>query len=450
MSKITEDQKKLFLELYKKGFRGRYISGQVGMSKKYAESIIYSLDSGDYSWFDSSFCHHEKSITENEKARIVEEMSESEMSWSEAVSKYGFPENTLQMWKRNYNKYGVCSRKRGRTRKEGSDGYERDSKDQATRKREEIIARREHYLKDVLPGLCGKRDGSSKKKILRTVGECRGLGIHLNRCLEVLGLSSSTYHFWKNHENDENQKDKKLSEAIKCIQEQNRWAYGSKRMAKFLVREGFADRINHKRVERVMSRFNLHAKIRRRRYPKNYYLALKNNPVELPGNVLARDFIADEPMQKLVTDITYLPTDEGWIYMAAVMDLWNREIVSYRIRRHISLNLVKDVISGLERYRGALIHSDMGWTYTHPSYIGHLKELGLRQSMSRKGNCWDNACMENFFGLMKSETIRQTKQLLTVDEMIKLIDDYIYWYNNQRIQKKLGYLSPVNFRKLAT
>ena len=266
----------------------------------------------------------------------------------------------------------------------------------------------------------------------------------------MLGLSSSTYHFWKKHENEENQKDRKLSEAIRCVQEQNRWAYGSKRMARCLVSEGFAERLNHKRVERVMGMFDLHARIRRRRYPKNYYLALRENPVDLPGNVLARDFRSDGPMRKLVTDITYLPTDEGWIYMAAVMDLWNREIVSYRISRHISLDLVNGVISQLGSCRGALIHSDMGWTYTHPKYIRHLKELGLRQSMSRKGNCWDNACMENFFGLMKSETIRQTRQLMTVDGMTKLIDDYIHWYNNQRIQKKLGYLSPVDFRKLAT
>jgi transposase InsO family protein len=221
-------------------------------------------------------------------------------------------------------------------------------------------------------------------------------------------------------------------------------------MAKCLVSEGFAERLNHKRVERIMGKFDLHAKIRRRRYPKNYYLTLKENPAELPGNVLARNFSTEGPMQKLVTDITYLPTDEGWLYMAAVMDLWNREIVSYRISPHINLELVKDVIGKLKSYRGTLIHSDMGWTYTHPSYIRHLKNLGFRQSLSRKGNCWDNACMENFFGLMKSETIRQTKEILSVDGMIKLIDDYIHWYNNQRIQKKLGYLSPVDFRKLAT
>ena len=177
MPKITEEQKKLFLELYRKGFRGRHISAQVGMSSRYAERIIYSLNSGDYSWLTSDFRNHERMISEEDKIVIVEELSESRMTWSEAVSKYGFPENTLKMWKRNYNKYGVCSRKRGRQRKDGSDGNERDGKDQATREREEIAARRDHYLQNVLPGLRGKRDGSSKKKTLRAIGECRGLGI---------------------------------------------------------------------------------------------------------------------------------------------------------------------------------------------------------------------------------------------------------------------------------
>ena len=450
MPKITEEQKRKFFNLYKQGFRAWPISRETGITRSYVNRILHEFNSGDFSWLDSGFRQQGKAISEDEKERIIKELSGSKITWGEAVSKFGFPENTLRMWKRNYNEYGVCSKRQGRLPKGGSDDNERNSKDQAAREREEITGRRDYYLQDVLPHLRGKRDGSSKKKTLRAIGECRRLGIPLRRCLEELGLSSSTYHFWKRHENEENQKDKKLSEAIRCVQEQNHWAYGSKRMAKCLVREGFAERLNHKRVERVMGRFDLHAKIRRRRYPKNYYLALKENPAELPGNVLARNFCAEEPMKKLVTDITYLPTDEGWVYMAAVMDLWNREIVSYRISRHISLELVKDVVSQLGPGRGALIHSDMGWTYTHPSYIRHLKELGFRQSMSRKGNCWDNACMENFFGLMKSETIRQTKEILSVDGMIKLIDDYIHWYNNQRIQKKLGYLSPVDFRKLAT
>lgn len=445
MPKITEEQKKKFYELYKQGCRSLMIARGTGISRGFVKHILHEFDSGDFSWMDSGFRKHEKSISEEEKEEIIRELLECDMSWSDAVSKYGFPKNALVRWKRNYNEYGVCSRKRGRPRKDGAHDR-RAEENQRT-------GRRNYYLQDVLPSLRGKRDGSAKKKILRAVGECRRLGIPLKRCLEELGLIPSTYHFWKKRENEANMEDEKLSEAIKFAQEQNHWAYGSKRMAKHLVAEGFAERLNHKRVARVMGKFALHAKIRRRRYPKNYYIALKDNPAEKPKNILARDFCSERPMRKLVTDITYLPTSEGWAYMAAVMDLWNREIVSYRIERHMSLNLVKDVVSMLKgkgMSKETLVHSDMGWTYTHRSYIEHLKILGVQQSMSRKGNCWDNACMENFFGLMKSETIKQSRQLLSVDEMSRLIDDYIYWYNNQRIQKKLGYLSPVDFRKLAT
>ena len=443
MSKITKEQKKKFYELYNEGHRSRFISRKTGINRSYVNKIINEFNSGVFSWLNMDFRNHEKMISEEERILIVKELTKTNMSWGEAVSKYGFPENTLRLWKNNYNKYGVCTKKRGRPRKDGSND-KRAEEDQRA-------GRRDYYLQNVLPGLRGKRDRSAKKKTLRAIGECRRLGISLRRCLEELGLSSSTYHFWKKHENEENQKDLKLSEAIKCVQEQNHWAYGSKRMAKCLVSEGFAEKLNHKRVERVMGLFDLHAKIRRRRYPKNYYLALKENPVEKPKNILARNFSSEHPMQKLVTDITYLPTNEGWVYMAAVMDLWNREIVSYKISRHMSLGLVKDVVSKLKGLnKDTLIHSDMGWTYTHRTYVEHLKCLGVKQSMSKKGNCWDNACMENFFGLMKSETIKQVKRLLSVDEMKRLIDDYIHWYNNQRIQKKLGYLSPVDFRKLAT
>ncbi|MBQ2081214.1 MAG: transposase, partial [Treponema sp.] len=244
MPRISEEQKRKTYKLYRQGFRGQIISKTVGISYSYVRRILKSFDAGDFSWLESSFIHYNETITENEKSRIVKELLASRITWTEAVAKYGFPENTLRLWKRNYTENGVCSRKCGRPRKDGSN--DKRSKEN------QITARRDYYLQDVLPGLRGKRDGSAKKKTLRAIGECRRLGIPLRRCLEVLGLSSSTYHFWKNHENEENQKDKKLSEAIRCVQEQNHWAYGSKRMAKHLVKEGFAEKLNHKRVERVM------------------------------------------------------------------------------------------------------------------------------------------------------------------------------------------------------
>ena len=163
MPKITEEQKKKFYELYSQGYRSWPISRETGINRSYVLKVFHQFDSGDFTWLNSGYHDHEKAIPENEKSKIVQELSESDMTWSEAVSKYGFPENTLRMWKRNYNEYGVCSRKRGRSRKGGSDGNERVGKDQAAREREEITARRNYYLQNVLPCLRGKRDGSSKK-----------------------------------------------------------------------------------------------------------------------------------------------------------------------------------------------------------------------------------------------------------------------------------------------
>ena len=120
LSKITDKQKKEFYKLYKQGFRARYISKAVGINKRHAERIIYSFDSGDFSWLESRFRHYTKAAPEVEKLRIVQEMISTNPSWAEAVSQYDFPESVLVQWKKNYTEHGVCSRKRGRPRKDGS------------------------------------------------------------------------------------------------------------------------------------------------------------------------------------------------------------------------------------------------------------------------------------------------------------------------------------------
>ena len=152
MPKITEEQKKRFLELYKKGFRGEFIANQIGMNRRYARRIVNSFDSGDYSWLESGFRNFDCTLTESGKVEIVKAISESETTWAEIVAEYGIPENTLKMWKRNYNEYGVCSRKRGRPGKDGS--HDKRSEEN------QIATRRDYHLQNVLPGLRGKRDGS--------------------------------------------------------------------------------------------------------------------------------------------------------------------------------------------------------------------------------------------------------------------------------------------------
>lgn len=167
MPKITDEQKQEFYKLYKKGFRCHAISKAVGVSLSFAKRVVWSFDAGDFSWLESNFVHHSKAITEEGKKMIVRELLETEIPWAEAVAEYGFPENTLRMWKRNYTEYGVCSRRCGRPPKESSND-KRAEEDQGA-------GRREHYLQDILPGLRGKRDGSAKKRLYERLANAEDL-----------------------------------------------------------------------------------------------------------------------------------------------------------------------------------------------------------------------------------------------------------------------------------
>ena len=437
MGNITEKQKQDFYEFYQQGYGSDSIAKKVGVSKAHSNRIAKSFDAGDFSWLYNSRRQFSEFYDEQEKKEIVLEAISGKYSFRELVAKFHLPENVIRRWIRNYKKDGVC-------------GKQNDTR----RKRTEKITRRDHYLQNILPSMCRGGKIPSKKKILRTIGECRRFGITVKDCLSKLGVSSSTYYFWKRQEQEEkgSQKDEELSKAIRELQEGNHWSYGSKRMAKELVKSGICDKINHKRVARIMDKFVLHAKVRVRHFPKHYYLAQKENAENMPKNVLDRDFTSDSPMQKLVTDITYIRTKEGWLYLAVVLDLYNREVVTYKTAQKINVELVKAVVEQIavkHNLNGVLIHSDMGWTYSNRDYMEFLRSLGVCQSMSRKGNVLDNAMIENFFGMFKTETIYQNgKKILSVKDMNKLIDEYVYWFNNERIQKKLGYLSPVDYRTM--
>ncbi|QEK02947.1 IS3 family transposase [Treponema phagedenis] len=168
--------------------------------------------------------------------------------------------------------------------------------------------------------------------------------------------------------------------------------------------------------------------------------------------MLNREFVATTFLSKLVTDISYFRVKGGWLYLSPILDLYNREIVAYACSRHVDAQLAVDTVTHrAEKYslEGVLLHSDQGATYTSHAYREKLTELGMIQSMSRRGNCWDNACIENFFGTIKCEsgyydTLKNG--LLTYKQMEELIGKYIEFFNNERIQKKLGWKSPVDFR----
>ena len=235
-------------------------------------------------------------------------------------------------------------------------------------------------------------------------------------------------------------KDLELSELIRECQVETKQTYGYRRVAIWLERRGIHH--NPKTILRVMNKYNLLSVVRRRRYCK-YSQALHRYE-----NLLSRDFHADRPNQKWVTDISYIKTAQGFLYLSVIRDLYDRSIVAYKTSTVQNINLVLNTIRAAkrkEKVTGELqLHSDQGFQYTSQPYFNLTKSYNITPSMSRRGNPYDNALAENFFSILKTECIYRTK-IKTFAEARQLIDDYIYFYNHQRIQTKTK-LTPLELR----
>jgi len=179
------------------------------------------------------------------------------------------------------------------------------------------------------------------------------------------------------------------------------------------------------------------------------YRSYKGEVGKIAPNVLKRDFYAAEPNEKWVTDITQFSVFGQKIYLSPILDLYNGEIVSYNISLHPTFHQIMDMLDkAFERlpdHKGLIFHSDQGWQYQMKRYQYRLRNKGIIQSMSRRGNCLDNAVMENFFGLLKTEFV-YLQNFDNVEHFIKELHEYIFYYNHHRIKVKLKGLSPVEYR----
>ena len=239
-------------------------------------------------------------------------------------------------------------------------------------------------------------------------------------------------------------KDFELAEKIRTKQEVCRKTYGYRRMKLWLDSEGFTK--NPKTILRIMHKYDLLSEIRRRKK----WIQM-GEQIHKYKNLLNREFNAEHPNQKWVTDISYIHTREGVLYLSMIRDLYDRSIVAYKTAASQTVNLVLDTIHlaiksvKTESRRELQLHSDQGFQYTSQAYFNLTKEYGITPSMSKRGNCYDNALAENFFGILKTECIYRHKPK-TFEEANKMIDDYIYFYNHERIQLKTG-LSPLSLRQ---
>ena len=213
-------------------------------------------------------------------------------------------------------------------------------------------------------------------------------------------------------------------ECIKSVFHEHKGRYGYRRVTAEMHNRGFG--INHKTVQRLMGG-------------------------KIAPNIIARDFSADAPNRKWATDVTQINIGSVKLYLSPILDMFNGEIISYNISRSPNLEQVYDMLdkafAKFGNLDGLILHSDQGWQYQHFSYRQRLAEHHIMQSMSRKGNCLDNAMAENFFGIMKSELL-YVEEFESPEAFMKALDEYIDYYNNKRIKSRLKGKSPVQYRTL--
>ena len=258
-------------------------------------------------------------------------------------------------------------------------------------------------------------------------------------------LAKSTYYFEIGKVNAVEERNKNLMDEIKEIYEHHKGRYGVRRIHRELVKRGC--NVNHKRVQRLMHNMGLLGK-----RPKEKYHSYRGEVGKVADNVINRDFNATAPLQKWTTDVSQFNFTWGKCYLSPILDMYSNEIISYDLSLHPNLNqihrMLNDAFDKFPYVKGLIFHSDQGWQYQHEYFKTTLKEHGITQSMSRKGNCYDNCIMETFFGRMKNEMYYgYEKYYDSYDTFAKAVKEYIHYYNNERIQKKTKWMPPVKFRE---
>ena len=262
--------------------------------------------------------------------------------------------------------------------------------------------------------------------------------------LSVAQLPRATFYY---HLKKQKQADKyETSKAeIKAIFHENKGRYGYRRITVELRNRKIF--LNHKTVQKLMKQLGLVCCVRIKKYH-----SYKGEVGKIAPNLLNRDFYAEKPNEKWVTDVTEFSLFGKKLYLSPILDLHSSYLVSYTISEHPTLSMVTSMLEkafvNIPDNTNLILHSDQGWQYQHKQYQRMLHNKGIRQSMSRKGNCLDNSVMENFFGLLKSELLYLQK-FESMEQFKAELIKYLDYYNNKRIKTKLKGLSPALYRKLA-
>jgi putative transposase len=264
----------------------------------------------------------------------------------------------------------------------------------------------------------------------------------------VLGVSRSGLYAWARREPSTRQvADAELSKQIHAIHVASRSTYGSPRVHRGLRRDGV--RVGRKRVERIMRRDGLRGRIRRRFRRTTD----SNHALPVAPNTLNRQFAVDAPDRVWAGDITYIRTQNGWGYLAVILDLHSRMVVGWALADHMRTELVETALlcalGKREPSKDLLHHTDRGSQYASTSYRGRLEAMGIEVSMSRRGDCYDNAVVESFFGTLKQELVHHARWTELADARVAIHDYIEVFYNRQRLHSSLGYRTPAEVDQAA-
>ncbi|WP_155979537.1 IS3 family transposase [Sporosarcina ureae] len=298
---------------------------------------------------------------------------------------------------------------------------------------------------EILKKVHGDRKEIEKEIVLQIVEKLKKK-YTITAILSALGVPRATYYRWRLEGTG-----KSLSveeEAIMELCKRTKYRNGHRKI-KALLKIEYNIKLNRNTVQSLMQKHNLQCRIKPKRKWKS-----QGESIIIAPDLLKRNFTASEPNQKWVTDITYIQYGSTTKYLSTIMDLYNNEIVAYKLYDHQQTPLVIDTLKAALAARnhptGVIIHSDQGSVYTSYAYQAYIKDNDLIGSMSRRGNCWDNAVIESFHSSLKSEEFQYVKfNSLRNDDVAERVITYLNYYNEERIQEKLGYLTPVKYGEMA-
>lgn len=300
-------------------------------------------------------------------------------------------------------------------------------------------------------------DPGSKFKLIHQLSCEPNHNFKITELCQLNGVSRSGYYSWLKAENTRLKREEKDREDFELILKAYKtygYSKGARGIHMAMLHFEPPVHMNLKKIRRLMNKFNLECPIRKANPYRRMAKAIKTNNVA--KNVVQREFEEHGPRKILLTDITYIPYKGTFAYLSTILDAYTKQILAYKLSPNLQVDFVLETVNELVKRHGVslgsetIIHSDQGCHYTSLKFIDLVTNQKLRRSMSRKGNCWDNACQESFFGHMKDEIKDKISSCSTFDDVKAVIDEWMDYYNNNRYQWQLAKLSPNEFYEYIT